>query len=96
MQDNKQEISAQHSQIPKDPDKNDPEVKKSLAITAKLGSFGLFLGFACIIGFILGRWLDRQFNTYPWLTVFLSLCGVAASILEFIKIVKEAKKVPEE
>ncbi|MFA5624421.1 MAG: AtpZ/AtpI family protein [Bradymonadales bacterium] len=88
----KAEVAAQNFQSA-DENEKEPDLKQSIAMSAKMGSFGLFFAFACIIGFVIGRWLDKQFGIYPWLTIFLTLCGVIASVIEFVKIVQKARRL---
>ncbi|MCL2326204.1 MAG: AtpZ/AtpI family protein [Proteobacteria bacterium] len=59
--------------------------------TASMGSFALFLGLAVVFGYVIGRYLDNWLGTGPYLTIFWVLCGVAASVMELIKLVRKAK-----
>ena len=59
-------------------------VGKSLSL---IGSFGLTMGAAVLIGYHAGSYLDRKFGTAPWcMLVFLVLFMVGA----FIKFVQDA------
>lgn len=40
-----------------------------------------------VIGFFIGDYLDKRFNTYPWLTFFFLMVGFIASIRQTIKII---------
>ena len=56
-----------------------------------------------ILGLFIGKWLDRQFNTEPWLFLattgfafLISMFGIVKNtITEFKKIEKEAKEKKE-
>ena len=45
----------------------------------KLSSLGLEMGAAVVIGLLAGSWLDRQFDTTPWLTLLFLGFGFAAA-----------------
>lgn len=56
-----------------------------------------WIAFPVIIGVILGKWLDRKFNTEPWL--FLGTVGFCFLISMYgliINALKEFKKVEKE
>jgi ATP synthase protein I len=40
----------------------------------------------------LGIWLDKKFDSSPWLTIILSFFGVFAGLYNFIKAVIKAEK----
>jgi len=46
---------------------------------------GTQLAATIILMFFLGRWLDVEFDTKPWWTIFLSFFGGVAGIYNFIK-----------
>ena len=50
---------------------------------------GLTLGFvfpiAIGLGYGLGRWLDKTFNTHPWLTGICTLLGIAAAFVQLFR-----------
>lgn len=50
---------------------------------------GLTLGFvfpvAIGLGYVLGRWLDRIFNTSPWLAGTFTLLGIAAAFVQLFR-----------
>ncbi len=48
---------------------------------ADASSLGLAFPIAIAIGYFWGRWLDRVFGTYPWLTIVFSVFGVAGGFL---------------
>jgi len=53
----------------------------SLRRIADASSLGLAFPIAIVIGYFLGRWLDRIFGTDPWLTVVFSIFGIAGGFL---------------
>jgi len=58
----------------------------------EFGAIGIELVIATAIGFLLGRWLDRQFDTWPWLALLLTLCGIAAAVKDLVKLTMRAKR----
>ena len=47
------------------------------------------LAISPIIGWAIGRWLDKYFETTPYLTYSLLFLGVVAGVREFYRIVKK-------
>jgi len=37
------------------------------------------------LGYVLGRWLDKTFNTSPWLTGLFTLLGIAAAFVQLFR-----------
>ncbi len=68
----------------------------SLALRVMANLSG-WIAFPVIIALFLGRWLDRKFNSEPWL--FLATIGVAFLISMYglvINALKEFKKIEKE
>jgi F0F1-type ATP synthase assembly protein I len=53
---------------------------------------GLQLAVTVAVMVFLGIWLDKQFNTSPFLTVGCSFLGVFAALYNFIKTVIKSEK----
>ena len=66
---------------------------ESFKLASEFGSIGLFLLFAIIFSYYIGKWCDQLFGTKPIFTVFWICCGVAATVLEAIKNIKKASKL---
>lgn len=82
-------------------DTSSPEEDKairaqSIQTFGKFSTIGLHLLFAVLIGYVIGHWIDEKFDIYPVMTLFWIGCGLASTILEFIKIVKQAKNLDGE
>ena len=60
---------------------------------ATMGSFALFLGLSVVVGYLIGRYLDNWLGTGPYLTIFWVICGVAAAIMELIKLIRKARRL---
>ncbi|MCF6157450.1 MAG: AtpZ/AtpI family protein [wastewater metagenome] len=54
-----------------------------------IGGFGFTTAGAIAGGYFLGSYLDKRFDTYPWLTLILILLGITGSFIEFFKLVKK-------
>lgn len=66
----------------------------ALRVMAQLSGW---IAFPVIIALFLGKWLDKKFNTEPWL--FLGTIGLAFLISMYgliIKALKEFKKIEKE
>lgn len=62
---------------------------KALYELLKLSSLGLEMGAAVVIGLLMGTWLDRQFNTNPWLTLLFLGFGFAAAAKAVIRAIRK-------
>ena len=61
-----------------------------------LGNLSGWIAFPVLIGVILGKWLDRKFNTEPWL--FLTTIGACFLVSMYgliINALKEFKKIEQ-
>ncbi|MDO4581983.1 MAG: AtpZ/AtpI family protein [Bacillota bacterium] len=60
-------------------------------------SFGLTLGLSiCIVGFILGGWLDQRLDSAPWCRVAGALLAIAASFYRLYRDLLAAERQDEE
>jgi ATP synthase protein I len=60
----------------------------TIKILGQLSTVGLSFVFALILGFGGGLWLDGQFGTKPWLTLVGFVLGLAAGVLNVVRIMK--------
>jgi len=67
------------------PDDNDKKDRETADALYQAASLGFLFPVAIAIGFFLGRWLDRTFHTWPWLTIILTACGIAAGFLNLFR-----------
>jgi ATP synthase protein I len=69
------------------------EEKNLLKTIATLSTLGLTLVFATMIGLAIGIYLDKKFNTSPWLTIIFLLIGIAAGFKSLIQTaIRQVKK----
>ncbi len=63
---------------------------------AQAASIPLLIGIATGIGVLAGRWLDGKLGTSPWLTVILTLLGLAAGLYESVMILIKVTRNEDE
>jgi ATP synthase protein I len=59
---------------------------------AYFSSLGLQVALSIFIGFGVGRYLDKRFDTDPWLTVVFFFLGVAAAVRNLGLAIKKLRK----
>lgn len=57
---------------------------------AEVANFGLYMGVAILMGYYLGSYLDRRWNTEPWLML---VCIVGFMVAAFVKFIQSAGEV---
>jgi len=62
---------------------------------ANLSIVGIQFPVAIALGFFWGRWLDRQFGTWPWLTALFSLFGIIAGFINLFRITAQAERMEQ-
>jgi len=68
------------------------DTKKSLKLIGLASTLGLTIVIATFIGLALGLWLDRVFNTSPWLTVTFLVVGIIAGFRNFYRFMSKRAK----
>jgi ATP synthase protein I len=68
---------------------NDKRVYRQFA---RYSALGLEMGLSVAIGLAIGYYLDRYFQTKPWLTLIFLILGVAAAFLSLASLAKEIDK----
>jgi len=63
---------------------------------AELSSAGIQFPISIGIGYLIGKYLDKWLNTYPYLTVIFSIFGVAAAFLNIFRLNAQLTKIEEE
>jgi len=70
----------------------DRESKRWIREIAYYSTVGLSLAFSVFIGLGLGVYLDRRFNTTPWLTLFFLGLGIIAGFRNVLMAIKKIRK----
>ena len=68
------------------------DTRKALRMVGLASTLGLTIVIATFIGLALGLWLDRVFNTSPWLTVIFLLLGIIAGFRNFYRFMSKRAK----
>lgn len=63
--------------------------------SAQLASVGLEMGLSVLIGWGIGRWLDKKFHTDPWLMIVFLLFGVAAGFKTLLSLKPPGSETPD-
>ena len=58
----------------------------------KYSAIGLEMGISVVIGIAFGWWLDRVFNTKPWLSLIFMLFGFAAGFRGLFRLLKDVRE----
>jgi ATP synthase protein I len=53
---------------------------------AEISALGMTFPLAIAAGYGLGWWLDRQFGTWPWLTIVFTVLGIAAAFVQLFRL----------
>ena len=68
------------------------DTRKALKLVGLASTLGLTIVIATFIGLALGLWLDRVFNTSPWLTVIFLIAGIIAGFRNFYRFMSKRAK----
>ena len=74
------------------PKNDDPEESQGIRDWANYLGLGIQLAITVIAMTFLGIWLDKKYNSGPWLTVICSMFGIFGAIYNFIKSVLKSGK----
>ncbi len=66
--------------------------KKQYKQLWRYSSIGLEMGFSVAIGAAMGYYLDKYFNTSPWLTIIFLILGVVAGFRSLFSLMKDIDK----
>lgn len=64
--------------------------------TLKMSSVGIELALSVVIGLLVGRWLDGQLGTSPWLMIVLLCLGFAAGLRSIVRTMDRASRASDE
>lgn len=60
--------------------------------TLSVGSLGLEMGLAVLLGWWVGQWLDSRFETGPYLMLLFMGFGIAAAFKALFRAARQAKR----
>jgi len=63
---------------------------------ANASSVGTSLAFSVIIGAAIGWWLDKTFDTKPWLFLLFMVCGIIAGFKNMIYFIRKTDLYDDE
>ncbi|KAF0122811.1 MAG: hypothetical protein FD151_603 [bacterium] len=66
--------------------------RKLFRLIGRYSTIGLEMVISVVIGILFGWWLDRLFNTKPWLTIVFMLFGIVAGFRSLFKLLKDIEK----
>lgn len=69
------------------------ETRRAFKELAYYSSLGLSVSLAIFIGLGIGVWLDRKFDTSPWLTLIFLVLGIIAGFRNIALVIKRARKL---
>jgi len=69
------------------------ETRRAFKDLAYYSSLGLSVSFAVFIGLGLGVWLDRKFDTSPWLTLIFLGFGIIAGFRNIGRAIKRVREL---
>ena len=68
------------------------DTRQALKLVGLASTLGLTIVIATFIGLAVGLWLDRVFNTSPWLTVLFLILGIIAGFRNFYRFMSKRAK----
>jgi len=71
----------------------DRETRRAFKDLAYYSSLGISVALAIFIGLGVGVWLDRKFDTSPWLTLIFLVFGIIAGFRNIALVIKRARKL---
>jgi ATP synthase protein I len=69
------------------------ETRRAYKDLAYFSSLGISVALAVFIGLGIGVWLDRKFDTSPWLTLIFLVIGIIAGFRNIALVIKRARKL---
>ncbi|MBT8332042.1 MAG: AtpZ/AtpI family protein [Deltaproteobacteria bacterium] len=69
------------------------ETRRTFKEMAYFSSLGISVSLAIFIGLGIGVWLDRKFDTSPWLTLIFLVLGIIAGFRNIALVIKRARKL---
>ena len=61
----------------------------SLGALYQVGSFGFIMAAAIFMGYYIGSYIDRKFDTEPWFLLLFLILFIIGAFIKFLQSVKE-------
>ena len=74
---------------------NDQKIKR-LGLVADLTTVGIQFPVSIGIGYLIGKYLDKFFGIYPWLTVIFAILGVVSAFVNVFRLNARLNKLDKE
>jgi ATP synthase protein I len=68
------------------------DTRKLLRLAGLASTVGLTLVLSTVIGLAIGIWLDKVFNTGPWLTLVFLVVGIVAGFRNFYRFMTKSTR----
>lgn len=68
----------------------------TVKILGQVSTVGLSFVLALVMGFGGGLWLDRQWGTSPWLSLLGFVVGLAAGVLNVVRVMKGISRMEDD
>lgn len=75
--------------------KSDTAAKGTFRALLRYSSLGIEMGLSVAIGIGIGYFLDRYFDTYPYLTIVFMIFGIASGLRTVYRLLKKLEKEGE-
>ena len=69
------------------------ETRRAYKELAYYSSLGLSVALSIFIGLAIGVWLDRKFDTSPWLMLLFLMFGIVAGFRNIARTIKRVRKL---
>ena len=69
------------------------ETRRAFKEMAYYSSLGISVALAIFIGLGFGVWLDRKFDTSPWLTLIFLVFGIIAGFRNIARVIKRVRNL---
>ena len=63
----------------------------SLGAVSKIGSFGFIMAASIFMGYYIGSYIDRKFDTEPWFLLLFLILFIIGAFIKFLQSVKEER-----
>jgi F0F1-type ATP synthase assembly protein I len=73
--------------------KKEKSGRTKLSIIAELSAVGIQFPVSIAVGYFIGKYLDKVFSTYPWLTMIFSVLGVVSAFINVFRLNSNLNKI---